>query len=53
MSNDPTPEQIAELSHLAVVAYSASAKVAERVDKCTQSASFSRDRAGGGLRLAG
>lgn len=53
MSSDPSPQRIAELSDLSVVAYSASAKVAEHVEKCMQRASFLRDRNGGDLRLAG
>jgi hypothetical protein len=53
MSNNRSPERIAELSDLAVVAYSASAKVGEHVEKCTHCGNFFRDRTGGGLRRAG
>ncbi len=52
MSSHASSEQIAELSDLAVVAYSASANVAEHVEKCMQCSSFLQDRTGGGLRLA-
>jgi hypothetical protein len=53
MSNNPSSERIEELSELAVIAYSASAKVGQHVEECMQCSSFLRNRNGGGLRLAG